>query len=91
MVDTGPMDLNEDVMPGWLPALLKWGGTVGAIISVITVIYVGMVTPPPEGGDSGAPMTRYVMFIGWAGLAAVIAGWLLERRKGSSGSGSSGS
>ena len=78
-------------MPGWLPALLKWGGTVVAIVSVITVIYVVMVTPPPEGGDSGAPMTRYVVLIGWGGLAAVIAGWLLERRKGSSGSGSSGS
>ncbi len=78
-------------MPGWLTALLKWGGSAVAVVSVIAMIYVVMVTPPPEGGDSGAPMTRYVVLIGWGGLAAVIAGWLLERRKGSSGSGSPGS
>ncbi len=78
-------------MPGWLTALLKGGGSAVAVVSVIAMIYVVMVTPPPEGGDSGAPMTRYVVLIGWGGLAAVIAGWLLERRKGSSGSGSPGS
>ncbi len=73
-------------MPGWLTALLKWGGSAVAVVSVIAMIYVVMVTAPPEGGDSGAPMTRYVVLIGWGGLAAVIAGWQLERRKGSSGS-----
>ncbi len=52
-------------MPGWLTALLKWGGTVVAIVSVLTVSDVVMGTPPPEGGESGETMTRYVVLIGW--------------------------
>ncbi len=72
-------------MPGWLTGLLKWGGYTVTIISVIAVVYVEVVAPPPEGGDSGAPVTLYVVLI-VAGLAATIVGWLLQRRKGSSGS-----
>ena len=72
-------------MPGWLTALLKWGGSAVTIISAIAVIYVVMVARPPEGGDSGAPMTLYMVLI-VGGLAAAIIGWLLDRRKGSSGS-----
>jgi len=60
-----------------------WGGSAVTMVSAIAVIYVWMVTPPPEG-DSGAPMTLYAVLI-LAGLAAAVIGWLLERRKGSSG------
>ena len=66
-------------MPGWLTALLMWGGSAVAIISVIAVVYAII------GAAPGAPMTLYVMLI-VAGLAAAIIGWLLQRRKGSSGS-----
>ncbi len=72
-------------MPGWLTALLKWGGSGVTIVFACAVIYVVMGAPPPEGGDSGAPMTLYLVLI-VAGLAAAIIGWLLERRKGSAGS-----
>jgi hypothetical protein len=72
-------------MPGWLTGLLKWGGYTVTIISVIAVVYVEVVAPPPEGSESGAPVTLYWVLIA-GGLAAAIAGWLLERRKGSSGS-----
>ncbi len=72
-------------MPGWLTALLKWGGIVVAIVSAIAVVYVVVVAPPPEGGWTVAhmPMTLYLVLI-VAGLVAAIIGW-------SSGSGSSGS
>ncbi len=72
-------------MPGWLTGLLKWGGTVVAIVSVIAAVYVEVVMPKPEGGWTVAnmPMTLFVVFI-VVGLVAAIIGW-------SSGSGSSGS
>ncbi len=72
-------------MPGWLTGLLKWGGTVVAIVSVIAAVYVEVVMPQPEGGWTvlNMPMTLFVVLI-VAGLVAAIIGW-------SSGSGSSGS
>ncbi len=70
-------------MRAWLAALLMWGGSAVTIVSVIAVAYVNVIARPPEGGDSGAPMTLYLVLI-VAGLAAAIVGWL--RRKGSSGS-----
>ncbi len=70
-------------MPAWLTALLIWGGSAVTIVSVIAVAYVNVIAPPPEGGDSGAPMTLYMVLI-VAGLVAAIVGW--SRRKGSSGS-----
>ncbi len=72
-------------MPGWLTALLKWGGSAVTIISVIVAVYVEVLTPTPEGGWTVAhmPMTLFVVLI-VAGLVAAIIGW-------SSGSGSSGS
>ncbi len=76
-------------MPGWLTGLLKWGGYTVTIISVIAVVYVEVVAPPPEGSDSGAPVTLYVVLI-VGGLAAII-GWLLERRQISADSESSDS
>ncbi len=77
-------------MPGWLTALLKWGGYTVTIISVIAVVYVEIVAPPPEGSDSGAPVALYLVLI-VGGLAAAIIGWLLERRQISAGSESSDS
>ena len=63
-------------MPGWLPALLKWGGIVVAIVSVIAAVYVEVVLPPPEGGWTVAdmPMTLFVVLI-VVGLVAAIIGW----------------
>jgi hypothetical protein len=49
-------------MPGWLTALLMWGGSAVTIVSAVDVVLIV------------------------AGLAAAIVGWLLQRRKGSSGS-----
>ncbi len=77
-------------MPGWLTAVLMWGGSAVTIISAIAGVYVKIVTPPPEGGESGAPVTLYVVLM-VAGFAAAIIGWLLERRQISAGSESSGS
>jgi hypothetical protein len=34
-------------MPGWLTALLKWGGSAVTIISVIAAVYVEVVAPQP--------------------------------------------
>ncbi len=65
-------------MPGWLTGLLKWGGYTVTIISAIAVVYVEVIARPPEGGDSGAPVTLYVVLI-VAGLAAAIVGWLMQR------------
>ncbi len=72
-------------MPGWLTALLMWGGSAVTIVSVIATVYVEVVMPQPEGGWTVAdmPMTLFVVLI-VAGLVAAIIGW-------SSGSGSSGS
>ena len=72
-------------MPGWLTALLMWGGSAVTIVSVIAAVYVEVVMPQPEGGWTVAhmPMTLFVVLI-VAGLVAAIIGW-------SSGSGSSGS
>ncbi len=63
-------------MPGWLTALLKWGGTVVAIVSVIVAVYVEVVLPPPEGGWTVAdmPMTLFVVLIVVGSVAAII-GW----------------
>ena len=77
-------------MPGWLTGLLKWGGYTVTIISIIAVVYVEIVAPPPEGSDSGAPVTLYLALI-VGGLAAATIGWLLERRQISAGSESSDS
>ncbi len=72
-------------MPGWLTALLMWGGSAVTIVSVIAAVYVEVVMPQPKGGWTVAdmPMTLFVVLI-VAGLVAAIIGW-------SSGSGSSGS
>ncbi len=77
-------------MPGWLTALLKWGGSAVTIISVIAVVYVEVVAPPPEGGASERPMTLFGALM-VAGLAAAIIGWLLKRRQISADSESSDS
>ena len=63
-------------MPGWLRALLMWGGSALTIISVIAMIYVEVVVPPPPGGWTVAhmPMTLFVVLT-VAGLVAAIIGW----------------
>ncbi len=63
-------------MPGWLTALLKWGGSAVTIISYIAAVYVEVVAPQPEGGWTVAhmPMTLIVVLIA-AGLVAAIIGW----------------
>ena len=63
-------------MPGWLRALLMWGGSAVTIVSVIAAVYVEVVMPQPEGGWTVAhmPMTLFVVLI-VAGLVAAIIGW----------------
>ncbi len=36
-------------MPGWLTALLKWGGSAVTIISLIAAVYVEVVMPQTRG------------------------------------------
>ena len=50
-------------MPGLLTALLKWGGSAATLVSVIAVVYVEVVAPPPEDSESGAPVTLYWVLI----------------------------
>ncbi len=63
-------------MPGWLTALLMWGGSAVTIVSVIAAVYVEVVMHQPEGGWTVAhmPMTLFVVLI-VAGLVAAIIGW----------------
>ncbi len=63
-------------MPGWLRALLMWGGSVVTIVSVIAAVYVEVVIPQPEGGWTVAdmPMTLFVVLI-VVGLVAAIIVW----------------
>ena len=63
-------------MPGWVTNVLKWGGSLVTIISVIAAVYVEVVMPPPEGGWTVAnmPMTLFVVLI-VVGLVAAIIGW----------------
>ncbi len=63
-------------MPGWLTALLMWGGSAVTIVSVIAAVYVEVVMPKPEGGWTVAhmPMTLFVVLT-VAGLVAAIIGW----------------
>ena len=76
-------------MPNWLTPALKWGGLALAAVSAAAVIYVEIyvetIAPIPEGGETSAPEALY-----WAllvvGAVAAIAGFVLDRRKGSSAS-----
>ena len=72
-------------MPKSLTNVMEWGGSGVAIVFAIAVIYEVMVARPPRGGESGAPVTLFLVLI-VAGSAAAILGWLLEGRKGSAGS-----
>ncbi len=69
-------------MPISLTNVLKWGGSGAAIVFATGLIVEVM------GVESGVPVTL-VLVLMVAGLAAAILGWLLDRRKGSSGSESS--
>ncbi len=63
-------------MPGWVTNVLKWGGSLVTIISVIAAVYVEVVMPQPEGGWTVAnmPMMLFVVLI-VVGLVAAIIGW----------------
>ncbi len=74
-------------MPISLTNVLKWSGSVATVIFAFVLI-MEMVTLGPTA--SGLNTTLYIVLM-VAGLAAAIIGWLLERRKGSSGSESSDS
>ncbi len=71
-------------MPISLTNVLKWGGSGGAIVFATGLIVVVM------SNESGAFVTLALVLM-VASVAAAITGWLLERRKGSSGSESSAS
>jgi hypothetical protein len=72
-------------MPTWLVPTLKWGGIVLAIIAAVAILYVRFfaAAPGPEAGapSGGAPMALYWILFA-IGVAAAIAGFVLERRKG---------
>ncbi len=74
-------------MPISLTNVLKWGGSLVTIIFAIALI----MEMSALGPMASAPNTTLYVVLMLAGLAAAIIGWLLERRKGSSGSESSDS
>ncbi len=72
---------------------MKWGGIALAVVFAIAVIYVETIAPIPEGGEISAPVAlNWVLSapvaLYWAllvvGAVAAIAGFVLDRRKGSS-------
>jgi NADH:ubiquinone oxidoreductase subunit 5 (subunit L)/multisubunit Na+/H+ antiporter MnhA subunit len=72
-------------MPTWLVPTLKWGGIGLALIAAIAIIYVQFLAAPapPEAtaATDEAPMTLYwIMLV--LGVAAAIAGFVIERRPG---------
>ncbi len=69
-------------MPTSPTNMLKWGGSLVTIIFAIALI-MEMSAPGPM---ASLPNTTLYIVVMVAGLAAAIIGWLLERRKGSSGS-----
>ncbi len=69
-------------MPTAPTNMLKWGGSLVTIIFAIALI-MEMSAPGPM---ASLPNTTLYIVVMVAGLAAAIIGWLLERRKGSSGS-----
>ncbi len=74
-------------MPTWLTPALKWGGLALAVVSAAAVIYVEIyletIAPIPEGGETSAPEALYWVLLA-VGVVATIAGFILDRRKGSS-------
>ncbi len=70
-------------MPNWLTPALKWGGIALAVVFAIAVIYVRTTAPTPEGGETSAPMALYWLLL-VVGVVAAIAGFFLDRQKGSS-------
>ncbi len=72
-------------MPISLTNVLKWGGSLATIIFAFVLI----MEVSALGPMSSAPNTTLYIVLMVAGLAAAIIGWLLARRKGSSGSESS--
>ncbi len=70
-------------MPNWLTPALKWGGIALAVVSGAAVIYVETIAPIPEGGETSAPEALYWVLLA-VGVVATIAGFILDRRKGSS-------
>jgi hypothetical protein len=67
-------------MPGWLTAVLKWGGVVLTILAAIALLYVEFLTPAPAEGTTTAPLTLYWVLL-VIGLAAAIIGVGVDRRK----------
>ncbi len=74
-------------MPISLTNVLKWGGSLVTIIFAFALI----LEMSALGLFASASNTTLYIVLMVAGLAAAIIGWLLERRKGSSGSESSDS
>ena len=74
-------------MPISLTNVLKWGGSLVTVIFSFALIMERSAVGP----TSSALNTTLYLVLMVAGLAAAIIGWLLDRRKGSSGSESSDS
>ncbi len=72
-------------MPISLTNMLKWGGSLVTIIFAFALI----IEMSALGSFASASNTTLYIVLMVAGLAAAIIGWLLERRKGSSGTESS--
>ena len=74
-------------MPSWLIAVLKWVGLALAVVSAAALVYVEIyvetIAPIPEGGETSAPEALYWVLLA-VGVVATIAGFILDRRKGSS-------
>ena len=67
-------------MPGWLTAVLKWGGIVLTILMAIALLYVEFFPPAHAEGTTTAPVTLYWVLL-VIGLAAAIIGVVVDRRK----------
>ena len=72
-------------MPGWLIAVLKWGGLALAAVNAIALVYVVVAGVPPALGEASpeaqdAPWTAYVYLI-VVGTCAALLGFVMDRRR----------
>ena len=72
-------------MPKSLSALLTWGGAVVSVVFAFALVWVEIFGRLLGGTEFMEPVVLYWVFL-VVGAVAAIAGFVLDRRKGSSAS-----
>jgi hypothetical protein len=79
MIAESPVPTKPFRMPRGLITVLKWGGSVLALILALTGLVIEIFLPAPENGALGMLFWAFVLL----GLAASIVGVISDRREDS--------